>query len=142
MAIDLGDVRTGLAVGDDITNVVSPAGVIETPLGAADGAELLGALARAADEHLGPGEGELVLGLPINMDGTEGPRVALTRAFGERIAQTLDRPVHHQDERSTTDGAHARMARTGLTHKQKKRRRDALAASIILERFLHDRSNP
>jgi putative holliday junction resolvase len=135
LAIDLGDKRTGLAVGDTITGMVSPAGVLEIPVSAAGGDELLRALAKAVDEHLGP-SGELVLGLPINMDGTEGPRAKAVRQFAARIGERCARVVHFQDERLTSAAADWSMARSGMTHKEKKSRRDAIAAAAILSDFL------
>jgi putative Holliday junction resolvase len=117
IAIDLGGKRTGLAVGDDQTGIVSP--VASVPI--APGAALVRAILDAIDEHH---PDAIVLGLPLNMDGTEGP--------GERT----DRPIHYQDERLTSYAADQRMARSGRTRKEKKERRDALAAVEILRDFL------
>lgn len=136
LAIDLGDKRTGLALGDGETGIVTPLGVVEVPIAERAGAALLEALARAASEQLGGGAGEVVVGLPVNMDGTEGKRAALVRAFCSRVAAHLGRNVHYQDERLTSSEAEWSLARSGLTHKQKKERRDALAAAAILRDFL------
>ena len=135
LAIDLGDRRTGLAVGDAITGMAGPVGVLEVPRSHDGGSALLGALDRAIDEHLGPA-GELVLGLPINMDGSEGPRAKLAREFAEHLKARTGRVVHLQDERLTSHEANDRMARTGMTRQQKKRKRDALAAAAMLAEFL------
>jgi putative Holliday junction resolvase len=129
LAIDLGDKRTGLAVGDDGMHIASPVGVIE----ASTDAMRLDAIASAIDEH---GPDALVLGLPLNMDGSEGPRAKLTRAFAARLEARFNLPVHMADERQTSEKANRQMARSGLTHGQKKRRRDALAAAAMLQRFL------
>jgi len=131
LAVDLGDKRTGLAVGDDVTGLVSPAGVIETPVSQTDG--LVEAVAAACDEY---GAGALVVGLPINMDGTEGPRAKLARELGARLGERAGVPVRFQDERLTSAEADWSMARSGLTRGQKKSRRDALAAAAILRDFL------
>lgn len=137
LAIDLGDKRTGLAVGDSITRLASPVGTLEVPIDRRGGEDLLDAIVRAIDEQIGErSPGELVLGLPMNMDGTEGPRAKLVRAFGERLAQRTGRTIHYQDERLTSVAADWSMARSGLTHKQKKARRDALAAAALLKDFL------
>jgi len=144
IALDLGDKRTGIAAGDAITGLVSPVDVIQCPISQAGGEALLEAVAAAAEEHLGPSggpgrrgvPGEVVIGLPVNMDGTEGPRAKLVRAFGGRIAAKTGRAVHFQDERLTSSAADWAMARTGLTYKQKKERRDALAAAAILDDFI------
>lgn len=131
LALDLGSARTGLAVGDDEVRIASPLRVVELPLDPPD--RLLEEIARAVDEHK---PDALVLGLPINMDGTEGPQAAKVRAFAQRLATRFSLPVHFQDERLTSDAADEALARTGLTRKQKKHRRDALAAAAILREYL------
>ena len=129
VAIDLGGKRTGLAVGDDETGVVTPLRVVELPQGEA----LLAAIGAAIEAH---GPNALVLGLPLNMDGTEGAAAKAARDFGTVLAERTGRPVHYQDERLTTFAADQQMARSGKTHKQKKRIRDPLAAAEILRDFL------
>lgn len=136
IAIDLGDKRTGLALADSITGIASPAGMLEVPITEHNGEALLNAIAKAIDALVGPAPADLVVGLPINMDGTEGPRAKLVRAYAQRIAARTNRKVHFQDERQTSMAANERMAQSGLTHKQKKARRDAIAAVVILQRYL------
>lgn len=141
LAIDLGDKRTGLALGDAVMKIASPVGVIEVPIDRRDGADLLDAIARACEEQLGP-SGELVMGLPLNMDGSEGPRAKLVRAFAARVSEKTGRAVHLQDERRTSRRADERMAQSGLTRGQKKARRDAIAAAGFLQDFLDALSRP
>jgi putative Holliday junction resolvase len=129
LAIDLGDRRTGLAVGDDSTGVVSPVAVIEIRRGEA----LIDAVLAQLHEHE---PHAIVIGLPLNMDGTEGDRAKIARVFGEALAQRCTVPIHYQDERLTSFAADERMARSGRTHRQKKELRDALAAAEILRDFL------
>lgn len=148
LAIDLGDRRTGLAVGDAITRLATPLSVLEVPIDRNGGDALLDAIDKAVVEQLGvavaatggafgrPAAGELVVGLPINMDGSEGQRAKLVRGFAARIGQRTRRAVHFFDERLTSADADWAMARTGMTHKQKKERRDAIAAAAILRGFL------
>lgn len=135
LAIDLGDKRTGLAAGDAQTGSAMPLAVLEVPIDRRGGEELLETLAKAIDEQIGTG-GELVVGLPVNMDGTEGPRAKGVRAFAGRIAERTGLAVHFQDERLSSASADWTMARSGLTRGQKKERRDALAAAEILRGFL------
>ncbi len=137
LAIDLGDKRTGLATGDDGLWIASPAGVIEISIDEQGGNRLLDAIAKEAASVFGPpsAPGAIVLGLPLNMDDSEGPRAKLAIAFAERIAEATGRTVYLQDERQTSIRANALMAQTGLTHKQKKKRRDAIAAAAILDLF-------
>ena len=137
LSIDLGDKRTGLALGDSITGIASPAGVLEIPIDRAGGDELLDALTKRVDDELSASD-TLVLGLPLNMDGTEGLRAKLVRAFARRLAERTRRDVVLVDERKTSQAADERMARSGLTHGQKKARRDAIAAAEILRALLED----
>ena len=132
LAIDLGAKRTGLAAGDDVVGLVQPVEVVQVPRGPA----LLDALARAVDRH---GPDALVLGLPLNMDGTEGGATADVRAFGAALAERVKLPVHYHDERLSSFEADQRMARSGRTHREKKELRDALAACAILESWLAER---
>ena len=136
LCIDLGDKRTGLALGDAETRLVSPIGVVEVSIAVHAGEALLAALAKAIDEQLGTSPGELVVGLPINMDDSEGQRARLVRAFAARLASKASRVVHFQDERLTSVAADWSMARSGMTRGEKKQRRDALAAAAILNDFL------
>ena len=133
LAIDLGDKRTGLAVGDDITRIATPAEVLDVPRGEL----LLEVLAETVQEHA---PDALVIGLPLNMDGTEGDRAKIVREFASELEALCAMPIHYQDERLTSYAADQQMARTGLTHKQKKQLRDALAAAEILRDFLDARS--
>lgn len=142
LAIDLGDKRTGLAVGDTVTRIASPVGVLEVPIAVREGEALLEALAKAVKDQLGDSpyaRAGVVVGLPLNMDGTEGPRAKLVRAFANRLAQRIGptRPIAMVDERLSSADADWAMARSGLSHQQKKARRDALAAAAILREFLN-----
>ncbi len=144
LAIDLGDKRTGLALGDAITRIAGPVGMLDVPIDRAGGGALLDAIDAACREHLGddPSRGEIVLGLPLNMDDSEGPRAKLVRAFADRVSGRTGRAVHLHDERRSSVRADERMARTGLTRGQKKARRDAIAAAGILQDFLDALATP
>lgn len=135
LAIDLGDRRTGLAIGDDATGIASPLELIELPLDAADPSRVIDAVRAVVERECGPSD-RVALGLPINIDGTEGPRAVLTRTIGAMLAASLGREILLLDERRTSQAADARMAQTGLTHGQKKARRDAIAAAVMLEALL------
>ena len=130
LCIDLGDKRTGIAMGDDETKLVSPIQVIVMPRGEAH----LKFVLKTIDEQR---PSAIVLGLPLNMDGTEGPAAKSVRDFGEQLATGTNLPIHFQDERLTSYAADQRMAQTGRTHKLKKELRDARAAAEILRDFLH-----
>ena len=139
ICIDLGDKRTGLAAGDSITRLATPLAVLEVSISERAGEALLDAIARAIGEQISAhSQAELVIGLPLNMDGTEGPRSKLVRDFAARLHKKLvpPRAIHFQDERLTSADADWQMARSGMTHKQKKQHRDALAAAAILSDYL------
>lgn len=137
LAIDLGDKRTGLAMGDDETKLAAPVDCINVPIKQEDGQALLAAIAAAIDEQIGEyAPGELVLGLPLHMDGNESQRSQTARVFAERLRASTGRVVHLHDERLTSIDADWAMAESGFTHGQKKARRDALAAAAILRSFL------
>ena len=129
LAIDLGDVRTGLAVGDDLTGIVQPLEVIEER----DPTRRLGRLAREVEAY-GP---DLVLvGMPYNMDGSEGPRAKAARAFAKEFQAHTGVDTRLQDERLTSFAAEEHLKQSGRTHKQKRKVRDALAAVEILRDHL------
>ena len=133
LALDLGDRRTGLALGDSLTNIVSPIGTINV----AKGPALLAALKKVLEENA---PDEIVIGLPLNMDGSEGAASKAVREFALQIAQLTNKPIHLHDERLTTFEADSRMAQSGRTHAEKKALRDSLAAAAILEDYLRARS--
>jgi putative holliday junction resolvase len=129
LAVDLGAKRTGIAVGDDETRLVSPVEVITVP----HGDLLIQAILKSIERQR---PGGLVVGLPTNMDGTEAASAMAVRAFGEALGQRSGLPVDFQDERLTSYAADQRMAQSGRTRKQKKELRDALAAAEILRDYL------
>lgn len=137
LAIDLGDKRTGFAAGDDVVWLVQPLSVVEAPTRALQ----VKAALRAIDEY---GPDRIVVGLPFNMDGTEGPRAKLVREFAAELERAFraDRGPHARflldfhDERLSSFDAEQRLNRTGRTHGEKKALRDALAACAILEDYL------
>jgi putative Holliday junction resolvase len=135
LAIDLGDKRTGVATGDDETQIVTPLKVIEARRGEA----LLRRLDSVVAEHQ---PDLLILGLPLNMDGTEGPAARDARTFGAQIAERFGLPVAFQDERLTSFQAQQQLAGSGQTHRQKRKTLDALAAAAILVDYLKSDESP
>lgn len=133
LAIDLGGKRTGLAVGDDESGIVTPLEVANV----GDDAQRLHAIGRAIDAQ---GPDALVLGLPLNMDGSPGPAAKAASAFAEVLRQRFALSVYLADERLSSAVADEQMARRGLTRGDKKARRDALAAATILRDFLENQA--
>ncbi len=133
LCVDLGDVRTGLAAGDDIVGLVQPLSVLVER-----NADLrLERIAKAIDEH---GADLMVVGLPINMDDTEGPRAIAARAFGAALAERTGLPVEFHDERLSSFEADDSLKGSGLTRKGKKKIQDAVAAATILQDWFNARS--
>lgn len=137
LGVDLGDKRTGLALGDAETGIASPLKTLEIGAAADGGRALLAGIRRVCEEHR---PDAIVLGLPLNMaDGSEGAAARKAREFGARLGAETGLTVHFHDERLTSSEADWAMAGSGLTRGQKKARRDALAAAAILKDFLTSR---
>lgn len=130
LGIDYGTKRIGLAVGDTEGRIATPLRVIAR-CGKQPGD--IDQIISAGDEYA---VDAYVLGIPYNMDGSEGPQARLTRAFGKLLAKRSGRRVYEWDERLSSRGADANLTELDLTHKKKKARQDALAAQIILQAFL------
>lgn len=129
MAIDYGDAHTGIAVSDP-TGLLAGYTTVITAYRPEQAAEKIGALAA---EH---GAEELVLGHPINMDGTRGPRSEKARELKALLEARTGLPVVLWDERRTTIDAHQILFNGGKNAKQRKKVVDAVAASLILEGYL------
>ena len=134
LSVDYGDVRTGVAVCDKKEMLASPVGVV-TARRAEKLAEKLAALAK---EHAAE---EIALGLPKNMDGTEGFRAQAVREFAALLEGAADLPVTLRDERLTTVSAHGYLNATDTRGKKRKETVDAVSAVIILEDYLRYRKN-
>ncbi|MCQ2447368.1 MAG: Holliday junction resolvase RuvX [Oscillibacter sp.] len=129
MAIDYGDAHTGIAISD-------PTGLLTgftTVITAYRPEVVVSEIAKIAQEH---GVEELVLGHPINMDGTRGPRSEKAHAMKALLEEALPLPVVLWDERRTTIDAHNILLNGGKNAKQRKKIVDAVAASLILEGYL------
>ena len=118
LGLDYGAVRCGCAISDPTGTIVTPLSALEPDL------ELVAELVarRSADR--------VVIGLPVSMDGTEGPQAAVTRDFASALAARLEVPVEAYDERLTTRMAQ-RSARAGASADE-----DSLAAAHMLESYL------
>lgn len=133
-AVDLGDARTGLACCDPSEFMASPVGTISEKRPAV----ILEKVAQAVKES---GAQEVVVGHPVNMNGTLGPRSALCREFASRLAALVEIPVRLWDERGTTVTAIGYLNQTNTRGKKRKAVVDTVAATIILENYLAYRKN-
>ena len=132
LAVDLGKARTGLAVCDKSEILASPAGVI-TEYNPEKRLEKVAAEALARKAEL------LVVGLPRNMDGSEGESAQNARAFGQALSEKTGIPVEFQEERGTTIPARGYLNDTNTRGKKRKAVVDAVAAVVILQNFLDGR---
>jgi putative Holliday junction resolvase len=129
MGIDYGDARTGIAISDLLCSIVGSTTVIHSRNDDKTIAQIKELIAQN-------GVGELVMGLPRNMNGTEGPRAELCRAFAKRLEEETGLPVKLWDERRTTVEAHNILSAHNYHGKKRKNTVDAVAASLILEGYL------
>ena len=125
MGIDYGDARTGIAVSDLLCSIVGTTCVIPSR----NEQKALADIVRIAKEN---SVGEIVVGLPRNMDGTEGPRAQLCREFAAKVEEAAGLPVRLWDERRTTVEAHNILSEHNYHGKKRKNTVDAVAASLIL----------
>ena len=126
IGLDLGTKTIGVAVSDVELRVATPLTTIRRTKFKADAAELL----RIAENEKAFA---IVIGLPLNMDGSEGPRAQAARAFGRNLSPLLDVPIVYWDERLSTVAAERAMIEADLSRKKRAERIDAAAAAIILE---------
>ena len=129
MAIDYGDQRIGLAVSDLLGMLCGEAWTMNEW-------DMERASKRIADEAAAREVGTLVLGLPKNMDGSEGVRAEKSREFKDMLERDSGLPVVLWDERRSSIEAHAILHATGKKEKQHRKTVDAVAASLILEGYL------
>ena len=132
IAIDYGDARTGVAVSDLTGTMTGEALTIQEW----NAERLSQRLAFFARER---GAVRFVLGLPKNMDGTEGPRAAKVRQFAAMLEVESGLPVTFWDERRSTVEAHAILHAAGKKEKKHRASVDAVAASLLLESYLGSR---
>lgn len=129
MGIDYGDARIGVALTDLLCIICSPHSTIQSK----SMEENVTALSKLISEQQ---VDTVVIGLPLNMDGTEGARAAKTRAFGQALQQQTSAAVVFWDERLSSMEAEDILAESTMHWKQKKGIIDRVAASIILQSWL------
>ena len=134
LAVDYGDARTGLSVCDAGELLARPVTVIHSH-------KMEEVLAQTAAVARSEGAGRIVVGNPINMNGTAGPRSELCQAFADRLRELSGLPVVLWDERSTTVSAIGILNTTDTRGKKRKAVVDAVAATLILESYLAYRKN-
>ena len=129
LGVDFGDRRTGVAVSDDSRTIAFPRETLECPRVE----QAAAAVARlAAAEQVA----EIVVGLPVNMDGSRGPRAARTEEFLAELARRTAVPLRRWDERLSTKVAEAVLIEAGTSRATRRGVVDKLAAQVILQNYL------
>jgi len=127
LGIDHGDVRIGIAMSDETAFLASPLTTVRNGKGAVD--EIVALI----EEH---GVEKIIIGLPLNMDGSAGSAVEKVRKFAAKLSKKISVPIVESDERLTTVTAHHNLREAGLDGKQRKGVVDMAAAQIILQDWL------
>ena len=136
MGLDFGSKTVGVAVSDPLFLTAQGVEIVRRE----KENQLRKTLARI-EELIGEYEvGEIVLGLPMNMNGSEGVRVELTREFQEKLERRTGLPVHLYDERLTTVMADNAMMEAGIRREDRKEYVDRIAAQLILQGYLDRRA--
>lgn len=130
LALDVGDVRIGLALSD-MTGIIASGYETYTRKGVPQDYEYI------RDFIIKNSVDGVVLGLPVNMDGSEGPRVRITRQFGEELKEFIPNiPMTFLDERLTTVQAERMLIEGGVRREKRKKVIDKVAATLILQAYL------
>ena len=129
LAVDYGDARTGLAECD-------LSGSIATGIGTIKEGGMRKTAVRVAKEAAERGCVRIVIGLPKNMDGSQGSRTDTVRAFGDLLAEQTEIPIVYFDERMTTMVAYRYLGATETFGKRRREAVDTLSAQIILQDYL------
>lgn len=129
MGLDLGTKTIGVAVSDVMRSVATPVETVKRKKFGVDAARLLEI---CKDRQVGG----ILLGLPRNMDGTEGPRAQSTRAFARNLSQLTDLPIGFWDERLSTVAAERALIEADTSRAKRAEKIDNVAASFILQGFL------
>ena len=134
LALDIGTVRIGIATSDIMEIIASAYEVYRRKTLKEDVAHVVKLVQDLS-------VGEIVIGLPLKMDGTEGQSVEMARNFGEKLAELTNVPIVYQDERLSTVSAQRILIESGMRREKRKDKVDAIAATIILQTYLDKKSN-
>ena len=134
LGVDFGDARTGLALSE-------PTGMLAVGAGCIRCGNLRKTAEQTAAFAKEQGVARIIIGKPLNMNGTEGPRCERVRAFAAIVAEEAGIPVELFDERLTTVSAHRFLSDTGVSGKKRKDNVDELSATLILQDYLDRNRN-
>jgi putative Holliday junction resolvase len=131
LALDIGEKRIGVAISDPLGTIAQPLMTIE------NNAETLAKIAGIVQERE---IGEIVVGLPVNMNGTAGPKALEVREFARKVTDAIDIAVVFVDERLTTAEAEKLMISADVSRQKRRQSIDSVAAAIILEKRLREKT--
>lgn len=134
VALDIGTVRIGIATSDVLEIIASAYDVYRRKFLKAD-------VKYIADLVASLNAGQVVIGLPLKLDGSEGQSVEMAREFGDELSKLISVPICYQDERLSTVSAERILIESGMRREKRKDKIDALAATIILQTYLDRKSN-
>jgi len=127
MGLDIGTKNIGIAVSDETATIAQGREVLRRK---GDAASRIGEIAAAY------GAGKIIVGLPVNMDGTSGERARDSETFAERLREITGLPVELWDERLSTKEAEDVMIQADISRKKRRRSLDKMAAQLILQSYL------
>jgi putative Holliday junction resolvase len=129
LGVDYGHVRIGLAITDEDRRIASPLATYNRRTRDEDARYFQEVVAAESVE-------QIVVGLPVHADGSEGEKAVEARRFGAWLAGATGLPIVYFDERFTTVEAESHLLAAGLTSKRRKARRDRVAAQILLQSYI------
>jgi len=129
LALDIGTVRIGVATSD-IMEIIASAHEVYRRKNLDEDVKHIVNLVKDLEA------GEVVIGLPLKLDGTEGQSVQMARQFGENLSKLVDVPIVYQDERLSTVSAEKILIESGMRREKRKEKVDSIAATIILQTYL------
>ena len=134
IALDIGTVRIGVAASDILEIIASAYTVVKRK-------NLQSDVKAIVDIINNLQAGQVVIGLPLKMDGSEGQSVEMAKSFGDELSKQIDVPIVYQDERLSTVSAQKILIESGMRREKRKDKVDSLAATFILQSFLDKKSN-
>ena len=134
LALDIGTVRIGIATSDIMEIIASAYEVYRRKYLKKDVEHIAKIVSDLS-------VGEIVIGLPLKMDGSEGQSVQMAREFGDELAKLVSVPIHYQDERLSTVTAQKILIESGMRREKRKDKVDSIAATIILQTYLDKKGN-
>lgn len=133
IALDIGTVRIGIATSD-IMEIIASAYEVYRRKNLDVDVKYIAELVSKLDA------GEIVIGLPLKLDGTEGQSVEMAKSFGEKLSELTNVPIVYQDERLSTVFAQRILIESGMRREKRKDKVDSIAATFILQTYLDKKS--